>query len=124
MKNIIKNILVIVLALCVLMSLAACGSSAPAKTEAPTETEAVGALDRYDYVVVMNGTNVEFTINKNLKSVSGEIKSNGLEISGYCTVEDGILTPTEYVTGNEKVWAGFAAHSYKLNPDGTADVLD
>lgn len=125
MKNICKNILVIALALCVVMSLAACGSSAPAKAETAAATEAAaGGLERYDYVIVMNGMNLDIVINENLKSLSGEIKSNGLEFSGYCTVEDGILTVGEYVTGNEKVWTGFAAHTYKLNPDGTAEVLD
>lgn len=118
MKNIFKKMLAVVMACCVLLSFAAC--SGETNSDTGNETQAAAALDRYDYVIDMSGNQVEITIAQNLKSVTAEIKSMGLEFTSYCEVNGNVLTLTEYVDGNEQVWTGVAAQSYVLNADGTA----
>lgn len=124
MKKLYKGILTVVLACCVVLSLAACaGESNTNATTAPTggnEAQGSTTLERYDYVIDMKGNQVEITIASNLKSVKAEIKSMGLEFTSYCEVSDNVLTLTEYVDGNQQVWTGIAAFSYTLNADGTA----
>ncbi len=120
MKNFYKKLLAIVMACCVLLSLAACSGETNSETGSGNETQAPAALDRYDYIIDMSGNQVEITIAQNLKSVKAEIKSMGLEFTSYCEVKGNVLTLTEYVDGNEQVWTGIAAASYTLNADGTA----
>ncbi len=123
-----KKILTVALACCLLFTLAACSgkpassasTAGSAKTDASTPASQAAALERYDYSADMSGNTVDFTIAQNLKSVKCEIKSMGLELSCYCTVEDGVMTLTELVEGNEQLYSGLSAAPYTLNADGTA----
>ena len=94
-------------------------AAAPGSHEAE-KAEEPATLERYDYVADMNGNTVDFTIAQNLKSVKCEIKSMGLDLTCYCTVEDGVMTLTELVEGNEQFYSGLSAAPYTLNADGTA----
>ena len=119
MKKLYKGILTVVLACCVVLSLAACGG-APSGNETTNGSDQTATLSRYDYIIDMKGNQVEITIATNLKSVTAEIKSMGLEFTSYCEVSGNVLKLTEYVDGNQQVWTGIAASSYTLNADGTA----
>ena len=94
-------------------------AAAPGSDEAE-KAEEPATLERYEYVADMNGNTVDFTIAQNLKSVKCEIKSMGLDLTCYCTVEDGVMTLTELVEGNEQFYGGLSAAPYTLNADGTA----
>ncbi|KAB3650696.1 hypothetical protein GAT18_26410, partial [Phocaeicola vulgatus] len=95
-----KKILTAAVACCLLFTLVACSSN-PASTASSinattsASTADAATLERYDYVADMNGNTVDFTIAQNLKSVKCEIKSMGLDLTCYCTVEDGVMTLTE-----------------------------
>lgn len=146
MKKLYKGILTVVLACCVVLSLAACGGSPSANesgssaSEASSTSEAsssaseagsstseasssageTNTLSRYDYVADLQGNTVNMTIAQNLKSVTIEITSMNLDLTAYCTVEDNVLTLTELVEGNEQFYKGLSATPYVLNEDGTA----
>lgn len=140
MKKLYKGILTVVLACCVVLSLAACGGSPSANesgsstgevssstSEASSSTSESGSssgeattLSRYDYVADLKGNTVNMTIAQNLKSVTIEITSMNLDLTAYCTVEDNVLTLTELVEGNEQFYKGLSATPYVLNEDGTA----
>ena len=139
MKKLYKGILTVVLACCVVLSLAACGGSPSANesssstseasstsetssstSEASSSTGESGTLSRYDYVADLKGNTVNMTIAQNLKSVTIEITSMKLDLTAYCTVEDNVLTLTELVEGNEQFYKGLSATPYILNEDGTA----
>ena len=139
MKKLYKGILTVVLACCVVLSLAACGGSPNAKesgsstgevssstgevsssTSETSSTGEAGTLSRYDYVADLKGNTVNMTIAQNLKSVTIEITSMKLDLTAYCTVEDNVLTLTELVEGNEQFYKGLSATPYILNEDGTA----
>ena len=140
MKKLYKGILTVVLACCVVLSLAACGGSPNANksgsstgetssstsetssssSEVSSSTGESGTLSRYDYVADLQGNTVNMTIAQNLKSVTIEITSMNLDLSAYCTVEDNVLTLTELVEGNEQFYKGLSATPYILNEDGTA----
>lgn len=124
-----KKFLTAAVACCLLFTLAACSSNSAstassAKADTSTQASDAAALERYDYTADMSGNTVDLTIAKNLKSVKCEIKSMGLELSCYCTVEDGVLTLTELVEGNERLYAGLSAAPYTLNADGTAVPIE
>lgn len=133
MKKLYKGILTVVLACCVVLSLAACGGS-PSANESGSSTGEVSSstsesgsssgeattLSRYDYVADLKGNTVNMTIAQNLKSVTIEITSMNLDLTAYCTVEDNVLTLTELVEGNEQFYKGLSATPYVLNEDGTA----
>ena len=133
MKKLYKEILTVVLACGVVLSLAACGGSPNAKesgsstgetssstSEASSSTSEATTLSRYDYVADLKGNTVNMTIAQNLKSVTIEITSMNLDLTAYCTVEDNVLTLTELVEGNEQFYKGLSATPYVLNEDGTA----
>lgn len=146
MKKLYKEILTVVLACGVVLSLAACGGSPNAKEsgsstsevssstsevssstseasstgEASSSSGESGTLSRYDYVADLKGNTVNMTIAQNLKSVTIEITSMNLDLTAYCTVEDNVLTLTELVEGNEQFYKGLSATPYILNEDGTA----
>ena len=140
MKKLYKEILTVVLACGVVLSLAACGGSPNAKesgsstgetsssaseasssaSEAGSSTSEATTLSRYDYVADLKGNTVNMTIAQNLKSVTIEITSMNLDLTAYCTVEDNVLTLTELVEGNEQFYKGLSATPYVLNEDGTA----
>ena len=147
MKKLYKEILTVVLACGVVLSLAACGGSPNAKesgsstgetsssaseasssaseagsstSEASSSTSEATTLSRYDYVADLKGNTVNMTIAQNLKSVTIEITSMHLDLTAYCTVEDNVLTLTELVEGNEQFYKGLSATPYVLNEDGTA----
>ena len=140
MKKLYKGILTVVLACCVVLSLAACGGSPNANktgsstgetssstsetssssSEVSSSTSESGTLSRYDYVADLQGNTVNMTIAQNLKSVTIEITSMNLDLTAYCTVEDNVLTLTELVEGNEQFYKGLSATPYVLNEDGTA----
>lgn len=139
MKKLYKGILTVVLACCVVLSLAACGGSPNAKEsgssasetsstseassssgEASSSSGETNTLSRYDYVADLKGNTVNMTIAQNLKSVTIEIASMNLDLTAYCTVEDNVLTLTELVEGNEQFYKGLSATPYILNEDGTA----
>lgn len=139
MKKLYKGILTVVLACCVVLSLAACGESPNAKesgsstgetsstsevsssaSESGSSSGEATTLSRYDYVADLKGNTVNMTIAQNLKSVTIEITSMNLDLTAYCTVEDNVLTLTELVEGNEQFYKGLSATPYILNEDGTA----
>lgn len=147
MKKLYKEILTVVLACGVVLSLAACGGSPNTKesgsstgetsssaseasssaseagsstSEASSSTSEATTLSRYDYVADLKGNTVNMTIAQNLKSVTIEITSMNLDLTAYCTVEDNVLTLTELVEGNEQFYKGLSATPYVLNEDGTA----
>lgn len=140
MKKLYKGILTVILACCVVLSLAACGGSPSANEsgsstgeagsstseassgtgEASSSTGEASTLSRYDYVADLKGNTVNMTIAQNLKSVTIEITSMNLDLTAYCTVEDNVLTLTELVEGNEQFYKGLSATPYVLNEDGTA----
>lgn len=132
MKKLYKGILTVVLACCVVLSLAACGGSPNAKESGSSTSEVSSStgesgssgeattLSRYDYVADLKGNTVNMTIAQNLKSVTIEITSMNLDLTAYCTVEDNVLTLTELVEGNEQFYKGLSATPYILNEDGTA----
>ena len=106
-----------------LLSLTACGGQSTQSTTGNTETTTQSTtvtLERYDYVADVNGNSADFTIAQNMKSVKCELKSMGLEVMAFCTIEDNILTFTELADGNEQVYSGLSATTYTLNADGTA----
>ncbi len=119
MKKLYKGILTVVLACCVVLSLAACGG-APSASESNSGPNQTATLSRYDYVADLQGNTVNMTIAQNLKSVTIEITSMKLNLTAFCTVEDNILTLTELAEGNEQFYKGLSATPYKLNEDGTA----
>ena len=115
----IKSMKLDLTALCTVEGTATPNAAAPGSDEAE-KAEEPATLERYDYVADMNGNTVDFTIAQNLKSVKCEIKSMGLDLTCYCTVEDGVMTLTELVEGNEQFYSGLSAAPYTLNADGTA----
>ncbi len=119
MKRLYKGILTVVLACCVVLSLAACGGT-PNANESNGGSNQAATLSRFDYVADLQGNTVNMTIAQNLKSVTIEITSMKLNLTAYCTVEGNILTLTELAEGNEQFYKGLSATPYKLNEDGTA----
>lgn len=119
MKRLYKGILTVVLACCVVLSLAACGGT-PNANESNGGSNQAATLSRFDYVADLQGNTVNMTIAQNLKSVTIEITSMNLDLTAYCTVEGNILTLTELAEGNEQFYKGLSATPYILNEDGTA----